>query len=299
MRNLFASELVTRARIDSRIHLLTCDLGFGVLDDFAKELPNNFLNLGITEQATMSLAAGMAQKGLRPFVYSIANFPTFRCLEQIRNDVNAMNLPVTIVSVGAGLGYGKAGYSHFAIEDISAMRTLKNIRIFNPSNQFELIESLNEIINSDSPAYLRIGGKLSSPISFESHSHSNEEPELTIVFTGDLDSLVSKAVKRLEFLGIRVRMTSIYRLENNVIDEFLLANQTKIISVEEHVLSGGFSSLLLERCNDLAINSRIHRVGISEIDPHLVGDQNFLREKYGLTEEAIVKSALLLLGRNT
>lgn len=298
MRSVFASELSKRVVQDSRIQLITCDLGYGVLDDFAEKFPNNYFNLGITEQASMSIAAGMAQKGLRPFLYSIANFPTFRCLEQIRNDVHSMNLPVTIVSVGAGLGYGKAGYSHFAIEDISAMRSFGSIEIHNPSNELELKRSLDIILKSDGPSYLRIGGRLESSIGLSFQNFSDANSELALVFSGDLEKIVYSAASELHSLGVSVRVVSIPMLKDSEVDNFLINNKSKIVAIEEHVLTGGFSSMLLERSNDLQLNVSISRIGISNLDPHLVGDQNFLRSHYGITTQQIVARGLSLSGKS-
>ncbi len=137
MRNSFIDVLLQKAKQDERIILLTGDLGYGVVDQFARELPRQFINFGINEQTMMSAAGGLASKGFKPFVYSIGNFPTFRCLEQIRNDVCYMNLDVTIVALGAGFAYGTAGYSHHLIEDISAISPLPHIQIFSPADTFE------------------------------------------------------------------------------------------------------------------------------------------------------------------
>ena len=137
MRKVFLEELLKYARQDPRVILITGDLGYGVVDQFAEELPKQFINFGINEQSMMSAAAGMAKVGFKPFVYSIGNFPTFRCLEQVRNDVCYMNLDVTIVAVGAGLAYGTAGYSHHLVEDISALSALPNLRIYSPADGLE------------------------------------------------------------------------------------------------------------------------------------------------------------------
>lgn len=297
MRNLFASELSARVLTDSRIQVIAGDLGFGVLDNFAFNYPDNYLNLGITEQATMSIAAGMAFKGLRPFVYSIANFPTFRCMEQIRNDVHAMGLPVTIVAVGSGLGYGKAGYSHFAVEDISAIRALSNINIYNPSNADELRLSLDSILSNESPSYLRIGGKLSSENLVRDFAW-DANSDVHLVYSGDVASIVLDAAESLKFDGVNVAVQSIWNLSNESIDKFLLSKPKKIVSIEEHVLTGGFSSLLLERVSDLKLNIEVERIGISKIDPDIVGSQEYLRMHYGITSREIAARAKQLLGSN-
>lgn len=129
MRNVFIEELVAQAEIDENIVLIVGDLGYSVVEPFASKFPSRFINAGVAEQNMMGLAAGMASEGLQVFVYSIANFPTFRCAEQIRNDVAYHGLPVTVVAVGGGVAYGNLGYSHHAIQDYALLRSFPNMLI--------------------------------------------------------------------------------------------------------------------------------------------------------------------------
>ena len=124
MRNAFIEELVQLARVNKNIALVVGDLGYKVVEPFAEEFPDRFINAGVAEQNMTGLAAGMASEGFHVFTYSIANFPTFRCAEQIRNDIDYHNLPVTVVTVGGGLSYGNLGYSHHAVQDFGLMRYL-------------------------------------------------------------------------------------------------------------------------------------------------------------------------------
>jgi transketolase len=103
MRNAFIEKLTDLAEKNEKIFLIVGDLGFGVIEHFEEKFPRRFLNAGVAEQNMMGMAAGLASAGFQVFVYSIGNFPTFRCLEQIRNDVCYEELDVTIVSIGAGL----------------------------------------------------------------------------------------------------------------------------------------------------------------------------------------------------
>ena len=119
MRTAFIQELVVLARTNPSIFLVVGDLGYSVVDAFAREFPDRYLNAGVAEQNMTGLAAGLASEGYHVFTYSIANFPTFRCAEQIRNDIAYHGLPVTVVSVGGGLAYGSLGYSHHAVQDLS------------------------------------------------------------------------------------------------------------------------------------------------------------------------------------
>ena len=124
MRNAFIDELVQLARVNKNIALVVGDLGYKVVEPFADEFPDRFINAGVAEQNMTGLAAGMASEGFHVFTYSIANFPTFRCAEQIRNDIDYHNLPVTIVTVGGGLSWEEVksrsigmeadGYASFA-----------------------------------------------------------------------------------------------------------------------------------------------------------------------------------------
>ena len=117
MRTAFVDSLLAEARERADIMLLTGDLGFSVLERFRDALPNQYLNVGVAEQNMTGIAAGLADIGRTVFTYSIANFPTLRCLEQIRNDVCYHHANVKIVAVGGGYAYGAQGYTHHAIED--------------------------------------------------------------------------------------------------------------------------------------------------------------------------------------
>src|SRR5438046_10500081 len=122
MRAAFFKTLLDLAERDERIHLVVGDLGFGVVEPFARRFPDRFLNAGVAEQNMTGIAAGLALCGKTVFTYSIANFPTLRCLEQIRNDVCYHNASVKVVAVGGGFAYGSLGMAHHAHEDLAVSR---------------------------------------------------------------------------------------------------------------------------------------------------------------------------------
>ena len=129
MRNIFIEELTKAAKKNKKIILVVNDLGYSVVENFAKLFPKQFFNAGVAEQNMMGLAAGLALDGNQVYVYSIGNFPTFRCAEQIRNDIDYHKLPVTIVNVGSGVSYGNLGYSHHSIQDYGLLRLFPNMLI--------------------------------------------------------------------------------------------------------------------------------------------------------------------------
>ena len=128
MRKLLIKE-ITKLNKKKKIYIIVNDLGFNVIEPFKKKFPNNIFNAGVSEQNMMGMSAGIASEKFQVFAYSIANFSTFRCAEQIRNDVDYHNLSVTIVSVGSGLSYGNLGYTHHALQDYALMRSFPNMLI--------------------------------------------------------------------------------------------------------------------------------------------------------------------------
>ena len=147
MRDTFVKSLIDLAKENSEIELLTGDLGFGVLKPYFEQLPNQYTDVGIAEQNMAGMAAGMALNGKIVFIYSIGNFPTLRCLEQIRNDCAYPNANVKIVCVGGGFAYGSLGMSHQATEDIAILRALPNVTVVCPGDLVEAAEATKAIAN--------------------------------------------------------------------------------------------------------------------------------------------------------
>ena len=137
MRDSFVRSVLELAKNDKNVELVTGDLGFGVLRPFWEAVPDQFLDVGIAEQNMTAMAAGMALEGKTVFTYSIGNFPTLRCIEQIRNDCAYHGANVNIVCVGGGFVYGSLGMSHHATEDLSTMRSLPDVAVFAPADKVE------------------------------------------------------------------------------------------------------------------------------------------------------------------
>jgi transketolase len=287
MRTAFIQELILQARKNPKIFLVVGDLGFSVVEPFAKEFPDRFLNAGVAEQNMTGVAAGLASEGYHVFTYSIANFPTLRCLEQIRNDVCYHNLPVTVVSVGAGMAYGNLGYSHHAVQDLAIMRTLPNITVFSPADPGETRECVQWLSFNPRPSYLRIG-KAGEP---DLHSLRGifdgplrvceGRPDAAIVATGSilklaLDFASEKAPEKRPtvFSMPLIKPLSLEFLEK-------LQGFKKIIALEEHVREGGLFAAL---CEVLSPTSHIKSISISEEMKNVVGSQDYLRNQAELKE---------------
>lgn len=157
MRTAFIEVLCETARVAPDLWLLTGDLGFSVLEPFAEEFPERYLNVGVAEQNMAGIAAGLALSGRRIVTYSIVNFATLRCFEQIRNDIVDHAAKVIIVGVGGGFAYGAQGYSHHGIEDLVAMRSLGLIDVAVPADAAEARQVVGLALNHDGPTYIRLG----------------------------------------------------------------------------------------------------------------------------------------------
>ena len=283
------------ARENPRVFLIVGDLGYSVVEPFAAEFPDRFLNAGVAEQNMTGIAAGLATEGYHVFTYSIANFPTLRCLEQIRNDVCYHNLPVTIVAVGSGLAYGNLGYSHHGVQDIAALRCMPNVTIASPADPGETRACLDHLLRHPGPSYLRLG-KAGEP-DLHCHSLTGLSPievirgdiPLAIVATGSILSVAADAAALLAARNLKPSVFSVPFLSPATQTTFdNIWKCRNVISIEEHVQAGGFGSLLRELAPD---NVRFRSMAVAADAAHLVGSQAYLREKNGLTADALIAIA--------
>ena len=299
MRTAFIKTLEKIASEDDSIFLIVGDLGFGVTNNFSENLPKQFLNSGIAEQNMIGIAAGMALTGKTVITYSIANFPTLRPYEQIRNDVCYHNANVKIVAVGGGFCYGALGPTHFATEDLAVMRSLPNITVLAPGDPWEASAATEAMLKHKGPVYLRLGR------AGEPFVHSNdiefkigkaikikEGNDITIFAIGGMVYNSMKAAELLEKKGISVRLISIGSLKP--LDEDCIIESAKhtkaIVTVEEHSLIGGLGSAVAEVLCESRLNVPFKRLGIPSEFPDRVGDQEWFHSKYMLTQEGISDS---------
>lgn len=298
MRNKFVEVLIEKAKSDPSLVLLTGDLGFGVFEEFEKLYPSQYYNLGIAEQGMMGVAAGLARSGKNVIVYSIGNFPTLRCLEQIRNDLAYHECNVTIVTVGAGFSYGQLGMSHHATEDLAIMRALPNVEILVPATLEETRFISQETLHSKKTSYLRLDKSFAEdephaePFEYGKLRSFGGDDEIVVITTGGILKEAIEAKKRLlEEEGISIKVLSCHLVKP--FDEAGLLEKTNkanyIITLEEHNLVGGLGSLVSEV---LFRNGRTLKgfstLGLHDVYCSIVGDQNYLRKKYQMDSVQLV-----------
>lgn len=289
MREAFVRALTDLAQQDERIMLVNGDLGFGVLSDFIERFPSQYVNAGVAEQNMTAVACGMALTGARAYTYSIGNFPTLRCLEQLRNDVCYHNADVTVVAVGGGFSYGQLGISHFATEDLAIMRSLPGMTVVAPSDPWQAYHLTRQLHERGGPAYLRIdkasAGLPSASVELGKASIVREGDDLVIFSTGAILSEALAAAEGLALDGISVRILDIHTIKPLDTDAIVAAAHYcgRVLTLEEHVVTGGLGSAVAEACTDARLSlSSFRRLGLADIFPDVVGDQAFLRTRYGL-----------------
>lgn len=304
MREAFVETLIDLAKKDKNIELLTGDLGFGVLKPFWEQLPGQFTNCGIAEQNMTGVATGMALEGKIVFTYSISNFPTLRCIEQIRNDCTYHNANVKIVCVGGGFEYGPLGMSHHATEDIAVMRALPGMVVCAPGDSTEAREITKLIVQHNGPCYLRLGRggekvihknlpplKLGESVSVVK---LKENTKVAIFSTGGILGEALDATEALNKKGIETALYSfptVKPIDKERIIE--VANTVDlIVTVEEHNIMGGFGSCVAEVMAENEVKATLKIMGISDAYAELAGSQSYLRHIFEIDAESIVHKVL-------
>ncbi|MCE5309061.1 MAG: hypothetical protein LLG20_15590 [Acidobacteriales bacterium] len=300
MRTLFNKVLVDLAKDDKRIFMVLADIGYGEIEPFRDTFPNRFLNVGVAEQNMTGVACGIAMEGNIAITYSIANFPTLRCLEQIRNDVCYHNANVKIVIIGGGLAYGALGVSHQATEDIAIMRALPNMVVVCPADFAEAEAATRAMIDYSGPLYYRCGYKKEppvhrGPIDFKLGKaiQVRDGSDFTLIFTGTIGNQVLPAADLLEKDGLRPRVISMHTVKPIDREAILAAvrDTGAIVTVEEHQINGGLGSAVAEVICDAGVfPRRMLRLALPDEYVSKVGSHDWLLDQYGLSAPKIAQS---------
>ncbi len=301
MRTTFIETLVELAGRDRRIHLLTADLGYSVLEKFRDAYPDRYTNVGVAEQNLIGIAAGMALCGKVVFVYSIANFPTLRCFEQIRNDVCYHKANVKVVAVGGGLAYGAQGYTHHGVEDLAVMRALPGMTVMAPGDPIETRLATEALAEHPGPAYLRLG-KANEPRVHQRvpDFHLGKAIELrrgqhaTLLCTGAMLQESVRAADVLTAHGVVagvVSMPTLKPFDAGAVCE--AARRTPVVvTVEEHSITGGLGSAAADVLALAGCPCVFAKYGLPDEVHHEIGSQTHLRRRAG----DLVETVLSLLG---
>lgn len=298
-RDAFWNKIYELARKDRNIVVVSADMGAPALDQIRSDIPSQFINVGIAEQNAIAIASGLVMSGKKVFVYAIAPFITLRCLEQIRVNNAIMNIPITIVGVGAGFGYEDSGPTHHIIEDLAIMRSMPNITINSVTDSVmatALAESSCHISNTN---YVRLDREPLPNLYVENTSFTDglailrKPSDFCIVATGSMTHTALQTAERLSTEGIEVGVIDLYTLPIN--EQLLLeyiSGVKKLITLEEHFLPGGLGSAICEVLTDHGVMLPVKRLGLPLQKQYCYeyGGRDVIRGHYGLNDDAVLQA---------
>lgn len=290
MRKTFINTLIDLARKDKDIVLITPDMGFSVLEPFFKEFPSRAINCGIAEQNAVSIAAGLALMGKKPYVYTIIPFLTGRAYEQVRLDVAYMNTNVKLIGIGAGFTYGTAGATHHAIEDIGLMRGLPNMTVCCPGDNNEAEQIVRQTLNNTNPVYIRIGRHNrgifdNNKIEIGKASVIEQGNDVAVISTSNMLPDAYDYCNKLKKEGREpylISMHTVKPMDKNIILD-LINRGAEIHTLEEHSVIGGLGSAVAEVIAESGKGVKFERIGIPDKFSHYIGTQKFLKKQFGLS----------------
>jgi len=290
-RDAFFEELFRIAKKDPDVILLMADQEALSFEKFKKEIPKQIINAGIAEQNMIGVAAGLALSGKKVFVHAIANFTTLRCYEQIKVDLSIMNLPVTIVGVGAGFAYTSDGPTHHANQDIAAMRAIPGMTIFNASDTNSLSKFSHLAYKNKGPVYIRFD-KGSFPVIYNNQNHNFEDglsiikegSDILIISTGTMVHHAMEISNKVDGNKNRVTVLDLYRIKplNEKLLKKIIRKYKKIITLEEHIGTGGIGTIISDLLADNNVFASFKRFALRDANCFVYGERNYMQRKMKL-----------------
>jgi transketolase len=296
-RDSFWSKVYEKARTDKDIVVISADMGAPALDRFRRHLGSQFVNVGIAEQNAITLAAGLALAGKKPFAYAIAPFITLRCLEQIRVEAAIMHIPITLVGVGAGFSYIESGPTHHLVEDLAIMRAMPNINIRSITDavmaQYFAEQCCKEKSTVD---YIRLDRGIFPDIYNKNSDFSQglavlkESSQYYLISTGSMTHEALRISDSLAKAKLKIGVIDLFSLPVNEPALLLkVAKAKKLITLEEHFLPGGLGSAVCEALNNAGLSIPVKRIGLPMEKKYCYkyGGRDIIRRYYGIDSESV------------
>lgn len=303
MRNQLVEKLAQEADNDSRIVLLTADLGYGVVEGFAKRHPDRFINVGVAEQGMIAVATGLAHSGMIPYCYSIATFASLRALEFIRNGPVAHGLPVRIIGIGPGFDYENDGITHFAVDDLAVLRSQPGLSIWAPTDEREFAENFALAHHAQGPVYLRIPRRPVAPLLgvTQQPGETTDQCKVLLLSFGDARIESNDVMQSLRGAGVQSDYAEAFWIDDNSRQQIAdLVNGYDIcVTVETHYEAGGFGSWVLEVTQALASPPRVVVHGVSSLPVGPLGSRPWLTRRFMTDPTTTVQRVLSIANRRS
>jgi transketolase len=300
MRNAFANAFYEMARQDERLYLVVADITASAgVATFTQEFPDRFINVGVSEQIMIGLAAGLALRGCIPFTYTIAPFTIYRPFEQVRVDCCYHNLPVRLVGVGAGVTYSTLGSTHHALEDLAVMSAIPNMTVLVPCDPAEAAEITRSTSQIPGPVYLRLGkvgepdltAQAPDPFQLGKIRFLKTGRDLCFLATGPITQMACELAARLKSgPGLDCAVVSVHSikpLDRAGLVERVLQVYDRVVVIEEHVPHGGLSSRVKELAQDAGVRTKIQAFTLRDAFLHQYGSHTEVLRAHGLAPDLI------------
>ena len=303
-RQAICNVLMEKAKEDKDIMVLCSDSrGSASLAPFAEAFPEQFIETGIAEQNLVSISAGLAKCGKKPFAASPACFLSTRSYEQVKIDVAYSNTNVTLIGISGGISYGALGMSHHSAQDIAAMSAIPNMRVYLPSDRHQTKYLIESLLQDDKPAYVRVGRnpvediytEENCPFEIDKATVLTEGDDVAIIACGEMVKPSYEAARLLEEKGIHACVLDMYCVKPMDVEGILKAvkDVKAVITVEEHSPFGGLGSMVSqvvgENCSKKVVNLALPDA------PVITGTSKEVFDYYGLNAEGIAKKAMELV----
>lgn len=306
MKTAYIDTLTELMRKDKNLITITADMGFSVYEALQQEFPDRFINTGVTEQATMSFATGMALTGYKVFVYAQGIFASTRCFEQVRLDIAYNNVNVKIIGVNSGFSLNQLGTSHFSLEDVALMRTLPGITIFTPGDPVEMRWAVKKSYEIDGPTYLRYTKKGNTVMHTDREEFEVGVPvklsqdDITLFVSGGILETANEVVRELKKQNISTALYSAPTVKplNEKVYLELLKQSKYIFTLEEHSIVGGFGSAIAELISEHNIHVPFKRLGAPDEFTSITGSIDYLHDYNSLSVDKLTKTISLLVSKH-
>ena len=301
---IFGETLLEEGKKNSDLIVVTSDSrGSGKIVPFGKELPDQIIEVGIAEQNLVGVCSGLAAGGKIVFGVSPASFLTARSLEQIKNDVAYSDQPVTLVGISAGISYGQLGSTHHSLHDYAVLRTINNLTIVSPADNFEASQVIKKAVSFNKPLYIRYGKKpmvnlhkKGSKFEIGEASIICEGNDITIIATGETVQRAFLASRILDEEGIKAEVISMHTIKP--FDEEALLRSIKktncLVSVEEHSIYGGLGECCASLIAQSGYNLKFKILGIPD-EYMMNGSQSDVLDHYNMSPNKIADISKSLL----
>lgn len=284
-----------------KIKVLTSDMAYGAgLSRFKQKYPDDFYDVGIAEQNLIGITAGLASEGYKCVATAQSCFLSMRSFEPIRQYFGYMQIPAILVGINSGFALTYFGNSHYALEDLSLMRTVPNLTVLSPADAVEAVKAFEAALNMNSPVYIRLSGTLNNPVVYagdfeydyrKANKVLNQGTDVVFFATGSMVYHSIKAAESLNNEGVGAKVIDVHCLKPIDSDTILkeLAGTKVIATVEEHFTFGGLGTAIAEVMNQNQVSGKVLHLGVKDKFCE-VGDYQYLLAQNGLTSDKILET---------